>query len=637
MVLLPGTDVAHPLHNPDSKPEELPLRKLGLAILAALPLLFPRPALSAPPEAEPAFGEQVEVNVVNVEVYVTDKDGHRVPGLRREDFELLEDGRPMDVVNFTAFERHAAPAPAEPGASPAAAIADPMTIVVYVDNANVSPAHRTRAVRQLREFLTQSLAPGDKVMLVSYDLGLKIRLPLTEDRAALARALEGTEKAAATGGETERARSQALRDIFQARATGLADPEPDHRTPCPLDIVQPARSYAEAARGEVLRTIGALTVLVNSLSGVPGRKAVLHVSDGISIIPGQEVFQVLAELCGGGSAEPVDRTAQGRAPTGAERRMLNAADEEAGAALEATWSQAAQARSYRGTQAPIDAQAYSTAKEWSALAAHASSHRVTLYTLQASGAETLAAASASGGPAEQILQTSSIASIDENNRKGSLSALAADTGGRAVFNANDLRPALASIQEDFGTYYSLGYSPAHSGDGKEHRIEVKVKRPGVQARYRRTYRDKPLLERTVDRTLAVLFYGVEDNPLEIGMEIGDPAPADGGKFAVPVRLRIPLFKVGTEMKAEDYQARVRLLVATRGADGTSSPVRQVQVPIRIPREQAMTALSQYYLYELTLHLGPGEQRVAVAVRDDMTLLTSFLGRTVQVGGDASSR
>lgn len=628
------------------------MRKLGFTILAALPLLFPCSAFSAPPSPEaaaPGFGEQVEVNVVNVEVYVTDKDGRRVPGLRQEDFELLEDGKRVDIVNFAAFERQAAPAPSDQGASPAvsapataasAAIPDPMTIVVYVDNANLNPAHRTRAVRQLRDFLTRSLSPGDKAMVVSYDLGLKIRLPLTDDRAALARSLEGMETLVTTGGEIDRNRRHALQQIFQARVIGLSDPDPAQRTPCPFDIVQPARNFAEAARGEVLRTVGALTVLVNSLSGVPGRKAVLHVSDGITITPGQEVFQVLYELCSDSPDPRLLKDLETDAPflSGPTAQVLDEGlDQDAEAASEVANSQAARMRSYRGSQAPMDAQSYSTAKEWSALAAHANTNRVTMYTLQASGAEAMAASSAANGPGEKILHEPAIASIDENNRKGSLSVLAADTGGRAVFNANDLTPALASIQEDFGTYYSLGYSPAHSGDGKEHRLEVKIKRPGVHARYRRSYRDKPLLERTVDRTLAVLFYGMEDNPLEVGMEIGDPAPAEGGKFAVPIRLRIPLFKIGTEMKAEDYQARLRLLVATRGADGSSSPVRQVQVPIRIPRDQAMEALAQYYLYELTLHLGPGEQRVAVTVRDDMTLLTSFLGRNVNVGGGAASR
>ena len=35
---------------------------------------------------------------------------------------------------------------------------------------------------------------------------------------------------------------------------------------------------------------------------MPGRKALLHVSDGISITPGEELFQFLYEMCGGGGA-----------------------------------------------------------------------------------------------------------------------------------------------------------------------------------------------------------------------------------------------------------------------------------------------------------------------------------------------
>ena len=60
----------------------------------------------------------------------------------------------------------------------------------------------------------------------------------------------------------------------------------------------------------------------------------------------------------------------------------------------------------------IDAQAYSTAKEWSALAAHANTHRVTLYTLQASGLEAAAASAADAGPGDRLLQLSSVATIE---------------------------------------------------------------------------------------------------------------------------------------------------------------------------------------------------------------------------------
>jgi hypothetical protein len=42
--------------------------------------------LGAQTSNEPTFGEVVEVTIVNVDVYVTDKDGNRVTGLKKEDF-----------------------------------------------------------------------------------------------------------------------------------------------------------------------------------------------------------------------------------------------------------------------------------------------------------------------------------------------------------------------------------------------------------------------------------------------------------------------------------------------------------------------------------------------------------------------
>lgn len=53
---------------------------------------------------EPAsdFFEEIEVNVVNVEVFVTDKKGNPVTDLTAEDFEILEDGKPVTITNFYA-------------------------------------------------------------------------------------------------------------------------------------------------------------------------------------------------------------------------------------------------------------------------------------------------------------------------------------------------------------------------------------------------------------------------------------------------------------------------------------------------------------------------------------------------------
>src|SRR5688572_25929801 len=75
--------------------------RLALALAAGL---LPGLALAqAPPEnPEPTFFESIDVNVVNVEVYVTDKQGRRVQGLTRDDFQVLEDGKPVEITNFYA-------------------------------------------------------------------------------------------------------------------------------------------------------------------------------------------------------------------------------------------------------------------------------------------------------------------------------------------------------------------------------------------------------------------------------------------------------------------------------------------------------------------------------------------------------
>jgi VWFA-related protein len=577
------------------------LSVLGLTLtLAALPAM-------AQLNAGAEIGDRVDVNVVNVDVYATDKDGNPVPGLGRGDFEIREDGKAMEMVNFDAFSgtpQDAAPpasAPATPGAGAAAEPrpGDGESLVVFIDNTFLVPAHRNRVLRQLREALDQ-LRPEDRVMVVTADPGLNVRLPFTADRGALARALDAVEKLSGTGMASLSQRRDATRQIFSIRDVGLMDPEPN---PCPPDIVNPAMSFAQAVRADVLRSLQTLTVLVNSLSGVAGRKALLLISDGMPATPGEEVFQVLYEMCSGGGA------INGTPDTYDESNNLSA---------------------YNGRQALLDAQRFSTATELAALAAHANAHQVTLYTLQASGLQGTAAASAEYEMDERVLQMMSVSSVEITNYQGALFALATDTGGRATLNANDIRRDMGRIRQDFATYYSLGFSPPHQGDGRAHAVEVRVKRPGVRLRYRKSYRDKPALERVVDRTLAVLYYGDEDNPLDVQMEIGEQAPAAVGTWTVPVRLRIPLYKLALRQNEQSFDGKLQLLVATHSAAGEGSPMRQVEVPISIPRMQALTALGQSYLYEVKLTLQPGAQRIAVGIHDEATASTSYLVRSVQV-------
>src|SRR5712692_9273652 len=51
----------------------------------------------------PTITAQVEVHVVNVDVSVTDANGNPIPGLSKDDFEILEDGHPQKVTNFSVI------------------------------------------------------------------------------------------------------------------------------------------------------------------------------------------------------------------------------------------------------------------------------------------------------------------------------------------------------------------------------------------------------------------------------------------------------------------------------------------------------------------------------------------------------
>jgi len=85
----------------------------------AIAFLLCATSVAAQPAPE-TFGETIDVRVVNVDVWVTDRDGNPVTGLTADDFEVREDGRPVELSNF--FDSPPSPTPT---ASPSTASPPP--------------------------------------------------------------------------------------------------------------------------------------------------------------------------------------------------------------------------------------------------------------------------------------------------------------------------------------------------------------------------------------------------------------------------------------------------------------------------------------------------------------------------------
>ncbi|HXU46365.1 MAG TPA: VWA domain-containing protein [Thermoanaerobaculia bacterium] len=555
-----------------------------------------KPDAKPSPKADPAkkakaddsstsfAGEIVNVNVVNVDVYVTDKKGHRVTDLTKDDFSIFEDGRPVAITNFYSIDgsRPTAPAPLPlppPSAAPAAPVPPPepvaapgtpedqrLVLIVYIDNFNLRPFDRNRVLRDLRVFLNTKLKRDDLIMLVSYDRSVHIRQPFTSDPSLVNRQLTDMEKISAQGTHADSDRRDALKRIEDSQS--------------PEEALSAAHSYAESQYNDLSFSIDALRDIVNGLAGMPGRKAVIYVSNGLQMIVGQDVYYAVQNK-------------------------------------------------YKDAGGLTDSFDFDTSTRFRELTSTANANRVTFYTLDAGGLRSYESTSAENQlPGQGVF----IDQISIQNLQSSIQFMAEQTGGKAVINTNDFLQPLERIAEDFRSYYSLGYSPQHNGDGRYHEIKVKLNRKGLNIRHRAGYRDKTPDAQMNDGTLAALNFPFQSNPLGLDLDFGAAQRRPDGFFLQPVEVKIPLGKLVMIPREQDHEASVRVFVAALDGQGATSEVQQTPVPIRIPNADFTVAVGKFYTYTLTLLMRPGEQKVAVGLHDDVGNASSFIARTVRVGG-----
>jgi VWFA-related protein len=145
-------------------------------------------AQQARPSDQP-FTIQVDVNRVLVPVVVRDKQGHAVGDLKREDFQVFDNGKPLPILAF-AIERSALPASnaqmAIPNATASQAQPAPGTqrfIVFLFDDMHLTVEDLVHAQEAGAKVVTGSLAPRDIADVVS--LSGKSDSGLTRDKARL--------------------------------------------------------------------------------------------------------------------------------------------------------------------------------------------------------------------------------------------------------------------------------------------------------------------------------------------------------------------------------------------------------------------------------------------------------------------
>jgi VWFA-related protein len=129
----------------------------------------PPPAKPKKVEGMPDYSIRVDVPLVNVDVLVTTKDGQFIPGLKKDNFRVTEDGVPQSVTNFNVSEA-------------------PITAVLLVEFASTNYYFMVDALNASYAF-ANSLKKNDWVAVISYDIKPYILADFTQDKQAVYGAL----------------------------------------------------------------------------------------------------------------------------------------------------------------------------------------------------------------------------------------------------------------------------------------------------------------------------------------------------------------------------------------------------------------------------------------------------------------
>ncbi|MBI3046914.1 MAG: VWA domain-containing protein [Acidobacteria bacterium] len=536
-----------------------------IAVLSAAALMAQQPAAPPPPSAQepPAVTFRVEVNYVEVDAVVTDAQGRTVTNLTQADFEVLEDGRPQTVTAFSVVNL-----PIERPVRPLFA-GGPIE-----NDVSANTIAEGRIYMIVLDDLHTNFANTARVRrflreFIENDFGTNdlAAIVYTSGRATAGQEFTSNRRLlleAVDRFSGRKLRSEALEmaDELSRRAEiGALDPSSERDLKL-LDPLEAERAYYARSVLTSLRDLAAF------MEGIRGRrKSMLLISEGISYN--------IYDLFNNSSAGII---------------LQNANDAVAAAT--------------RGNVAiyAIDPRGLSAFEEAIELAGVPGGVTPSQFSLT--------------GQLQDSLRLS----------QQSLQVLAEQTGGFAAINRNDFAGAFERVVRENSTYYVLGYYPTNDRrDGRFRRIEVRVKRPGLQVRARRGYvaprgrapNTRPPASAT---PLDTATGSALNSPIPVpGIPLSFAASAYKGtapnaSVALVLEMRADAFRF-TE-KGNTWLDRVQVAFSAVDAGGTIRPGNKHVLGMEMSAATATVARERGFRVVSEIALPPGRYQLRAAAAEE---------------------
>ncbi len=428
----------------------LPRCSFLIVVLSASIAASPQ-AQTSNPDAQSIPTFKAKARLVLLDVVVTDSKGEAVTGLKKEDFEVVEDGKPQSV---STFEEHKGTPPTQtrlPSMPPNVYTNFPLVQtadsvnVILLDALNTPTSDQVYVHKQMIKYV-KTIPPYTHVAIFTLASRLRMLQGITTDSSLLLAAISNAKvgptpsplRASTVESDADRSRI----DFLTNEAQGPASPNPT-LAQAAVDPINATRQFLNDTalfqiESRISITLEAMQQLARYLADIPGRKNVIWLSGSFpsGMVPDSD----LTDPFSGATSfqEQIRKTTN----------LLTTA----------------QISLY-----PIAAEGLT-----SDVAFQANNREITERRGNLSMQDTL--------------RESQKATINLDASHASMEQLARDTGGQAIYNTNGLNDALTRVVNNGTRYYSLAYSPSKANmDGKYRHIQVKLVTRKETLAYRRGY------------------------------------------------------------------------------------------------------------------------------------------------------
>jgi VWFA-related protein len=514
---------------------------------------------------------RAETRLVQLNVIALDKKGEPIEGLKREDFTLLDNGKPQNITLF-ASESDSSPTinaanDLPPDSESADAKNDPppnvfgnrfrhaderpgSVAVILLDALNTSFSDQAYARKQVLAFLRQ-LQPQDHVAIYLLTTQLVVINEFTQDSNSLLQAIDRVQQSPSI------LKANGTRTTFTAADTGLKDLRgANHLAGLMNDMVSKNADIADVNRVQI--TVQAIEAIANHVADIPGRKSLIWVSGAFPS----------SILLDSSDTSPVDSKSQNFTP---QLNRVTRALNQSNLAIY-----------------PVDARGILTNEEFDAGSAHPFS---------------------AGRPAMNLGAG--------QNEQNTMLNLAKETGGRAFFNTNDFKGAIQRTLADSRRTYDIGYYP-DTGEwhGEYHTLELRLKRTRGTLRYRKGYfavADPPSnTAETQDALQAATASPVDATGLAITAKIEKIFPAER---KLDLRIGVDLRDLRLNVIDGHHKGSLDAVFTQMDSEEKSVAVRPLSYKLDFKPEDYQASLVRGDELYVPLTLQPSTRTLRVVVRD----------------------